>query len=157
MVLILHQTASERARQLLQETSLLQKKLKRSSMLDLSQRFKESFETAFSGKTKEPVSVTSSSTNQGEGSTSAAVVVRHKADDVDCALPQELQTLENKEALLDQNLQSQDQLIDALFHETENPLGASGIVVEGVIRPNAAFGNIQKTERARRRKPQRMR
>lgn len=108
-------------------------------MLDLSQRFKEGLETALSEEIKE-----SNSTNQGKGS-AATVVIRPKADDVDCSLPQELQTLENKETLLDQNLQSQDQLIDAL-----------GIVVEGVIRPNTAFGNLQKTERARRRRPQRM-
>ncbi|KAF9997308.1 hypothetical protein BGZ65_007114 [Modicella reniformis] len=152
---------SKRVLQLLQESSVLKKQLKRSSMFDLSQRFKEGgLESAQIEEIKEPVQNSPSSTaNQGEGSNSTAAMIKQKADDVDCALPQGLQILEDKEALLNDKLEAQKQLIDALFklEESETPLGTSGVVTEGVIRQNADLANLQKTERARRRKPQQSR
>ncbi|KAG0245346.1 hypothetical protein BGX31_007418 [Mortierella sp. GBA43] len=154
-------TSSQRARQLLQDAKIIQKKLKRSSMLDLGQRFYESMEISLDDASGAGGLVTG---DHGQGSSSAAVVVRDMIDDddVDCALPQELQTLETKDALLDENLQTQERLIDDLFQlkEAEAALAATAsgsMVVEGIIRPNAAFANLQKTERARRRKPQQSR
>ncbi|KAF9434075.1 hypothetical protein BGZ76_008624 [Entomortierella beljakovae] len=151
-------TSSDRARRLLQESSSLNMKLKRTSMRDISQRFKESgLESALKNEIKEPSQYTLTADQQDESKDFKSednqiptAVVKHRADDVDCALPPEVQMLEAKEALLDQNLESQADIIDSLFQFTgTHPLESP----EGLIRPNAALANMQKTERARRRKP----
>ncbi|KAF9354713.1 hypothetical protein BGX26_007453 [Mortierella sp. AD094] len=162
-------TSSERARRLLQESTSLNLKLKRTSMRDLSQRFKESgLESALKNEIKEPSQYTPiSTTNQQqeekeeskeahEGDNQATSVVKHRADDVDCALPPEVQILEAKEAMLDQNLGSQAELIDSLlkFREATQPIEpTTSFGADGIIRQNATLANFQKTERARRRKP----
>ncbi|KAF9103920.1 hypothetical protein BGX27_010316 [Mortierella sp. AM989] len=158
-------TSSERARRLLDESSSLNLKLKRTSMRDIAQRFKESgLESALKNEIKEPSQYTPNSTiNQQEESkeaygvnNQATTVVKHKADDVDCALPPEVQILEAKEAMLDQNLSSQAELIDSLlkFREATQPAEMnSNFGADGIIRQNATLANIQKSERARRRKP----
>ncbi|KAF8925737.1 hypothetical protein BGZ58_000521 [Dissophora ornata] len=155
-------TSSDRARRLLQESSTLNLKLKRSSMHNLSQRFRDSgLESTLSKEFKEPPQYTPSTTvnqeedvNDNDGS---AAVIKHRADDVDCALPPELQILEAKETLLNENLGSQGELIGSIEKHFRlkgtHPIAAVGFGVEGIIRPNAALANQQKTERARRRKP----
>ncbi|KAF9397748.1 hypothetical protein BGX21_008553 [Mortierella sp. AD011] len=164
-------TSSERARRLLQESTSLNLKLKRTSMRDLSQRFKESgLESALKNEIKEPSQYTpTSTTNQQQDESketpegdhqATSVVVKHRADDVDCALPPEVQILEAKEAMLDQNLGSQAELIDSLlkFREATQPVeAATSFAADGIIRQNASLANLQKTERARRRKPQQSR
>ncbi|KAF9203769.1 hypothetical protein BGZ49_006060 [Haplosporangium sp. Z 27] len=160
--------SSERARRLLQESSSLNLKLKRTSMRDLSQRFRESgFESALKNEVKEPSQYTPTNavtTNQQEESRETyerdgqgtSVATKHKADDVDCALPPEVHILEAKEAMLDRNLESQAELIDSLlkFREATQPIETtSNFGADGIIRQNATLANFQKTERARRRRP----
>ncbi|KAF9350606.1 hypothetical protein BGX34_001082 [Mortierella sp. NVP85] len=149
----------QRASRLMKEGEALTSRLKRSSMMGLSQRYKESMEMAHDGETKEPAPMTSSSTANLEGSsTFAAVIIRSKVeDDVDCELPQGLQTLEAKEELLDVNLEAQDRLIESLLQHAQsgNSFDASGGVVEGGALPSAAIAILQRESgRARRRKPQ---
>ncbi|KAF9178647.1 hypothetical protein BGZ50_007590, partial [Haplosporangium sp. Z 11] len=127
--------AHDVARRLLEESKTFNNKLKRSSIRDLNQRFKDSgYEAVLQKQTRESVSYIPAPTVSQDADTdlsATAVILKQKVDDVDCELPPELQTLENKEALLDRELESQAEIIEGLFK-----------------------AKVAKTERARRRKLQ---
>ncbi|KAG0319316.1 hypothetical protein BGZ99_005159 [Dissophora globulifera] len=153
-----------RARQLQQEgsSSAGKQKQKRASLRDLNQRFREDGLDAVLGLSTQssqyiPRPNRDRQDSQGNNS-SSTVVVKDRQDDVDCALPPELQMLETKEALLNENLETQAKLIGTIetmfkIRETEH----TGFGAEGIIRQNAALANVQKSERARRRKLQQSR
>ncbi|KAF9108575.1 hypothetical protein BGX29_010181 [Mortierella sp. GBA35] len=151
--------AHEGARRLLRESTSFGMKMKRSSIRDLNQRFKEtSVESSPTQDRKEPPSPytpTASSANLGEEISASAVVVKSRADDdVDCALPLGLQALEVKETLLDQELGTQAELIEELFktkepsHPLEVTFGNESILGQTLGMPSLKL----KADRARRRK-----
>lgn len=133
--------------------------MKRSSLRDIGQRFKEhSVETSPNQDRREPPSPytpTALAANLGEDISASAVVVKPRADDdVDCALPVGLQALEDKETLLDRELGTQAELIEGLFKSTEQshpldvPFGTESILGQTLGMPNLKL----KADRARRRK-----
>ncbi|KAF9926855.1 hypothetical protein FBU30_003645 [Linnemannia zychae] len=152
--------AHEGTRRLLRESSSFGRKMKRSSIRDLSQRFRDqNVETSPNQERREPFSYTptalASTINQEEEiNTSAALVKSRADDDVDCALPVELQELEGKETLLDQELGTQAELIEGLFKSKDpsHPLvGAFG--PENIIGQTLGLPSLKlKADRARRRK-----
>ncbi|KAF9127901.1 hypothetical protein BGW39_005485 [Mortierella sp. 14UC] len=151
--------AHEGTRRLLRESTSFGMKMKRSSIRDLSQRFREqSVETAPTQDSNEPPSPytpTAASANLGEEISASAVVVKSRADDdVDCALPAGLQALEDKEALLDQELGTQAGLIEGLFKSKEpsHPLDVA-FGTESILGQTLGMPNLKlKADRARRRK-----
>lgn len=152
--------AHEGTRRLLRESTSFGMKMKRSSLRDLSQRFKEhSVETSPSQERREPPSPytpTAPTANLGEEADASAVVVKTREEDVDCALPVGLQALEDKETLLDQELGTQADLIEGLFksneqsHPLDIPFGTESILGQTLGMPNLKL----KADRARRRKVQ---
>ncbi|KAF9954640.1 hypothetical protein BGZ72_004428 [Mortierella alpina] len=151
---------------LLQESTSLSRKLKRSSIRDLNQRFKETgLESPLSNELKEPSQYTPTALtaeNAFAGDDDAAGVValkHHRADDVDCELPLELQRIEKKEVLMHQELGAQKALIDELFKVQPEatsgipPFGHTPFGSEMVLgQKSAGLTSLQKVERARRRK-----
>ncbi|KAF9415314.1 hypothetical protein BGZ94_000126 [Podila epigama] len=181
----------EGARRLLEESTSFSNNLKRSSMRDIGQRFKEGALEAHNqagagGRNSQQqqrqqqqrqqqqqqqqqntqsqsvtaVAVTSITTDMADKANVKEVtdqaVVKHRVDDVDCALPVELQTLEMKEKLLDQALGTQAELIDDLFktQELTQQIGVSFGEDDVIIGPAAMLGKRQQRERIRRRKLQ---
>ncbi|KAF9279106.1 hypothetical protein BGZ88_000170 [Linnemannia elongata] len=152
--------AHEGTRRLLRESTSFGMKMKRSSLRDLSQRFKEhSVETSPSQERREPPSPytpTAPTANLGEEADASAVVVKTREEDVDCALPVGLRALEDKETLLDQELGAQADLIEGLFksneqsHPLDIPFGTESILGQTLGMPNLKL----KADRARRRKVQ---
>ncbi|KAG0346825.1 hypothetical protein BG004_000746 [Podila humilis] len=156
------------ARRLLQENTSLTNKLKRSSIRDLNQRFKEGAADLVNIQTKESPSYTQSmtmhmvkSSNQQaeEGAQYVdSVIVKHRADDVDCALPPELTALDNKERLLTQELGTQAGLIENLedLFKAQSLTPQIGVSFDNdaILGPPVLLANRQQRERARRRKMQ---
>ncbi|KAF9285772.1 hypothetical protein BGZ68_003556 [Mortierella alpina] len=156
---------------LLQESTSLSRKLKRSSIRDLSQRFKETgLESPLSNEVKEPSQYTPTAltakhafngaeTHNDDDAAGVVALKHHRADDVDCELPLELQRIENKEMLLRQKIGAQEALIDELFKiqpESTSVIPQFGHTSFGsdvvLGQKNAGLTSMQKVERARRRK-----
>lgn len=153
----------EGARRLLQESTSFSNKLKRSSMRDMSQRFRDSailepstIETKESQPyTQAPLSTKSSgSKDEAQTVDGYNAIVKHRTDDVDTALPPNLPPdIQAKENILSQELGTQAELIEDLFktQDLTQQIGA-GFESDIIIGPAALLGNRQQRERARRRK-----
>lgn len=156
----------EGARRLLQESTSFSNKLKRSSMRDMNQRFRDSavlepstIETKESQPYTQALLLTKSSSSKDETQTvdSNNAIVKHRTDDVDTALPPNLPPdVQAKENILSQELGTQAELIEDLF-KTQDLTQQIGAEFESdiIIGPAALLGNRQQRERARRRKLQR--
>ncbi|KAG0038692.1 hypothetical protein BGZ82_011163 [Podila clonocystis] len=151
--------AHEGTRRLLQESTSFTNKLKRSSMRDMNQRFRDSavleqstIESKESNPYTQTLLLTKSSSSKDGTQTVDNAIVKHRADDVDCALPPGLQAKEN---ILSQELGTQAELIEELFktQDLTQQIGA-GFESDIIIGPAALLGNRQQRERARRRKLQ---
>ncbi|CAO3567363.1 unnamed protein product [Mortierella alpina] len=153
---------------LLQESTSLSRKLKRSSIRDLNQRFKETgLESPLSNEVKDPshytpTALTAENAFTDGGDIAGVVALKpRRADDVDCELPVELQRIEKKEMLLRQEIGAQEALIDELFKvQPEStsvipPFGNTPFGSDMVLgQKNTGLTGMQKVERARRRKAQ---
>ncbi|KAF9332807.1 hypothetical protein BG006_004305 [Podila minutissima] len=151
--------AHEGTRRLLQESTSFTNKLKRSSIRDLNQRFRDSavlepstVETKESQPYTQTLLLTKSSSSKDETQTVDNAIVKHRADDVDCALPPNLQAKEN---ILSQELGTQAELIEDLIKTQDlTQQMAAGFESDIIIGPASLLGNRQQRERARRRKLQ---
>ncbi|KAG0205908.1 hypothetical protein BGX28_002550, partial [Mortierella sp. GBA30] len=148
-------TRKEGAQRLLEES----RRLKRSSISqrngskELSQNTPSALTTAKEGN--------GAGNGNDNGDVVGVVVLKHRADDVDCELPLELQRLENKEMLLRQEIGAQETLIEELFKVQQEsaalgePFGRTPFGSDMVLgQKMAGLTSIQKSERARRRKVQ---
>lgn len=129
-------------------------------MRDINQRFRDSavlepstIEIKESQPYTQTLLLTKLSSSKDETQTADNAIVKHRADDVDCALPPGLQA---KEDILSQELGTQAELIEDLFktQDLTQQIGA-GFESDIIIGPAALLGNRQQRERARRRKLQR--
>ncbi|GJJ73387.1 hypothetical protein EMPS_05745 [Entomortierella parvispora] len=148
--------AHEGARRLLQESTSFNLKLKRSSMRDLGQRFKES---GLEKQLQSPSTYTpNTDLSQTADILSKALSLKTKVDDVDCELPPGLQSLESKEMLLNKELGTNAELIEDLFkaREPSHPLAVT-LTAEMVLGREPSTAKQQKADRARRRKVQQSR
>lgn len=160
MLHISEKKAHEGTRRLLQESTSFTNKLKRSSIRDLNQRFRDSavlepstIETKESQPYTQTLLLTKSSSSKDETQTVDNAIVKHRADDVDCALPPNLQAKEN---ILSQELGTQAELIEDLIKTQDlTQQMAAGFESDIIIGPASLLGNRQQRERARRRKLQR--
>ncbi|KAI1319675.1 hypothetical protein EDD11_003369 [Mortierella claussenii] len=158
----------QRSMRQIQEISSLNRELKQKrSSRDISQRYKEGrLESALKNEVKSeeqpytPSSDAGVENRVGKGgeqpfNRDTTAMVKHRADDVDCALPPEVQILEAKEASLNQALETQQDLVEALLRIQE--ANAARFGADRAIRQNEPLAKLQKIERAHRRKPQQSR
>ncbi|KAG0091266.1 hypothetical protein BGZ93_008912 [Podila epicladia] len=151
--------AHEGTRRLLQESTSFTNKLKRSSIRDLNQRFRDSailepstVETKEFQPYTQTMLLTKISSFKDETRTFDNAIVKHRADDVDCALPPDLQA---KEDILSQELGTQAELIEDLFKTQDlTQQMAAEFESDIIIGPASLLGNRQQRDRARRRKLQ---
>jgi hypothetical protein len=129
-------------------------------MRDLGQRFKESGLDKQLQQSSRSSYTPNTEFSQTEDALSKALSLplKPKADDVDCELPPELQSVEAKETLLTKELGTQAELIEDLFkaREPSHPLAVT-FTAEMVLgsTDGSTAAKLQKADRARRRKMQR--
>ncbi|KAG0038816.1 hypothetical protein BGZ83_002993, partial [Gryganskiella cystojenkinii] len=143
----------EGARRLLQESTSFNRKLKRESLRDIQKRFKENgLEKQIHSHTPYTPGTETDTFLTDDGQTSA-LSLKIKADDVDCELPPELQSVSEKESLLNKELGDQAELIKGLFKAVEpsHPLAVS-FGGETVLGGSSSIEGRPKIDRARRRK-----